>query len=76
MTVLEINLLKESAMNIVIFKDSNREMMSVEVNQKTVFYGNYWDFSAPKDLENLLHEIQKAETSVRVNIIKATIENE
>lgn len=63
-------------MNIVIFKDVNTEMMGIEVNQKTVFYGNYWDFSEPKELEKLLQEIQKADPSVKVNIIKATIEDE
>ena len=63
-------------MNVVIFKDSNTEMMGIEVNQKTVFYGNYWDFSVPNDLEKLLFAIQKDNIDVVVSVCKATIEDE
>ena len=63
-------------MNVVIFKDSNTEMMSIEVNQKSVFYGNYWDFSVPQDLEKLLFEIQKKSVDVVVTTCKATIDGE
>ena len=63
-------------MNIVIFKDINTEMLGIEINQKTVFSGKYQDFNAPKDIEKLLHEIQTADFSVKVSIIKASIEVE
>jgi len=63
-------------MNIVIFKDSVTEMIGIEVNQKTVFYGNYWDFTAPNNLEKLLLEIQKANPEIKVTVCKASIENE
>lgn len=63
-------------MNVVIFKDSNTEMIGIEVNQKTVFFGNYWDFSVPNDLEKLLFAIQKDSIDVVFNVCKATIEDE
>jgi hypothetical protein len=63
-------------MNVVVFKDSNTEMMGIEVNQKTVFYGNYWDFSVPNDLEKLLLEIQKVNPDIKVTVCKACMEDE
>lgn len=63
-------------MNIVLFKDPNSEMLGIEINQETVFYGNYWDFSAPADLEKLLHKIQKINPDVKVTTIIATIDGD
>lgn len=61
-------------MNIVVSKDSDSEMLAIEVNQKAIFYGNYWDFSVPKDLEKLLIEIEKVNSEVNVTIVKRTID--
>lgn len=60
-------------MNIVIFKDNDSEMMGIEINQKTAFYGNYWDFNVTC-LEKLLRDIQKVCPDVKVTVCKATIE--
>lgn len=62
-------------MNIVLYKDFETEMLSIDVNQKNVFYGNFWDFSAPKDLEELLTAISLADPSIKVTQLKATIED-
>jgi hypothetical protein len=59
-------------MNIIISKDSGSEILVIEVNQKAIFYGNYWDFSVPKDLEKLLMEIEKVNSEVNVTIVKIT----
>lgn len=60
-------------MDIVIFKDNDSEMMGIEINQKTAFYGNYWDFNV-LSLEKLLLDIEKLSSDVKVTICKATIE--
>jgi hypothetical protein len=61
--------------NIVIFKDNDSEMMGIEINQKSAFYGNYWDFNVTS-LEKLLRDIQKANPDIKVTVCKATIEDD
>lgn len=63
-------------MKIVISKDANNEMLAIEINQKVVFYGNYWDFSVPNDIEKLLLEIQKANPSIKFTVCSASMQDE
>ena len=61
-------------MEIKITKDNDSEMMQIEINQESVFYGNYWDFNL-LSLEKLLVAIQKLSPDVNVTLCKATIED-
>lgn len=61
-------------MEIKITKDNDSEMMQIEINQESVFYGNYWDFNV-LSLENLLAAMQKLSPDVSVTICKDTIED-
>lgn len=61
-------------MEIKITKDNDSEMMQIEINRESVFYGNYWDFNV-LSLEKLLADIQKLTPDVRVIIYKDTIED-
>lgn len=40
--------------NCIITKDNETEMLRIEINNKCVFEGNYWDFNRPKDIIELL----------------------
>lgn len=64
-------------MNIVLYKDLNTEMLAIEVDQETVFYGNFWDFKAPSDLQSLLEAISKADRgrNIKVTQLFATMDD-
>lgn len=41
--------------NVSIRYNKNEEMMEIKNDNKTIFYGNWWDFSIePKEIKNFL----------------------
>lgn len=52
--------------NIKITEDSNSEMLRIEINNKCIFEGNYWDFDRSgngfkKMLEKIGYNVQLIE---------------
>ncbi len=41
-------------MKVEIIKDPDCEMLQIVVNGTSFFYGNYWDFNVPSDIEALI----------------------
>ncbi len=51
-------LVKESnQQKILILVDTEDEMLSIQVDDQSIFYGNFWDFNRPQDIIKLLQNI-------------------
>lgn len=57
-----------SAVKVII--DGEDEMLSISVNDSSVFFGNFWDFSRPGSIIDLLRSIPE----VSLEILEQSIE--
>jgi hypothetical protein len=49
---------------VIVETDKDSEMLSIIVDGKQNFYGNYWDFDRPHDIIKLLSSIAEIEVKV------------
>ena len=62
-------------MKIEIIKDSDADMLQIVVNGTSFFYGNYWDFSVPKDIEALI-SFMSSKSDIELEVRKGSLEDE